>query len=295
MKYSVILLLALFIVLPILCWGQEYFGTELDEFFEEDFIVTARKTVEKVSDIPASVVIIRREDIEIYGYMTLTEILESIPGLYATVDYCRGGANFGVRGFWSGTENDNMLILVNGIHQVYDIESNYPLTKIAVPVEAIDRVEVVRGPMSVVYGSGAFFGVINIITNQAAEEEFMSILSGSAGSHKSYKMFARVAGSEGDFHYVFTGSLYDSEGIDEPLSKMVDNPDSTLPAVGVPPDYETGGRLEDNEKYFNFTGNFVAKSTRSLSRKGTRVSRLWAMLSLSSTIKSPCRNVFASK
>ena len=134
-------------------------------------ISTAGKTLEKIGNIPASIVVITREEIETYGYMTLIEILENIPGLYAINDYSMFGAKFGVRGFWSGVTNDNMIILVNNVQQVFDLTSNYPLTEITVPVEAIDRIEVVRGPMSVVYGSGAFLGVINIITNETNKEK----------------------------------------------------------------------------------------------------------------------------
>ena len=70
--------------------------------------------------------------------------------------------SYGVRGFWSKGWNDNVIIMVNGVDQISDYFNDYPLTTIAVPVEAIDKIEVVRGPMSVIYGSGAFFGAINI-------------------------------------------------------------------------------------------------------------------------------------
>ncbi|NIM14258.1 MAG: TonB-dependent receptor plug domain-containing protein [Candidatus Aminicenantes bacterium] len=217
-------------------------------------VTTASRTPERIGDIPASAVLITREDIETYGYMTLTEILENIPGLYSINDYAEGGANFGVRGFWSGVPNDNVIILVNHVHQINDIFSNYPLNSIAIPVEAIDRIEVIRGPMSVVYGNGAFYGVINIIT----DDNFYgstSIVGAAVGSEKTKKLFLRTASNEGDFDYVFNVSVYDTYGLDYPLSDMVSNP-SFLPLLGAPIDSSTGGRLENNEKYFNFSGTF---------------------------------------
>jgi outer membrane receptor protein involved in Fe transport len=232
---------------------DKLFKMSLEELMKVK-VTTASRTPESIGDIPASVVLITREDIETYGYRTLTEILENIPGLFAIDDYGDGGSNFGVRGFWSGQVNDNMIILVNGVHQVSDFLSNYPLSKIAVPVEAIDRIEVIRGPMSVVYGNGAFYGVINIITN----DNFYgptSIVEGSVGSEKTKKFFLRAAGSEGDVDYVFNASLYDTYGLDYPLSDMVTDP-SNLPSLGVPIDIRTGGRLENTEKYFNFSGTF---------------------------------------
>jgi outer membrane receptor protein involved in Fe transport len=232
---------------------DELFKLSLEELMKIK-IKTAGKTEEKIADIPASVVLITREDIEAYGYRTLTEILENIPGLYAIDDYSDNFSNFGVRGFWSGVANDNMIILVNDVHQINDFDSNYPLSKIAVPVEAIDRIEVIRGPMSVVYGNGAFYGVINIFTNDNSYGP-VNIIGSSTGSEKTKKLFLRVAGKEGDFNYTFNSSIYDTYGNDIPLKDTVLDP-STLLFLGVKEDYRTGGKLENNEKYFNFSGSY---------------------------------------
>ncbi len=239
---------------------DKYFKMTLQEMMEVE-ISTASRTPEKTSDIPASVVLITREDIETYGYRTLAEILENIPGLFPVNDYGEEGQNFGVRGFWSGVANDNMIILVNGVSQVNDVHSNYSLSKISVPVEAIDKIEVIRGPMSVVYGNGSFYGVINIFTNDFSKNKFSYdenneyIISTSLGSEKTKKIFIRSIGQFDDFRYVFNASIYDTYGMDHLFSKMVRNPE-ILPGFGVPENHRTGGRLENNEKYFNFFGSF---------------------------------------
>lgn len=233
---------------------EELFKMSLEELMNVK-VTTADKTAERIADIPASVVLITRQDIEMYGYKTLIEILENIPGLYGINDYMKGGTNFGVRGFWSGHPNDNMIIMVNGVHQVYDILSNYPFNNIAVPVEAIERIEIIRGPMSVIYGNGAFYGAINIFTKKTVEDEPKSIVSGSFGTEKTKKFFLRAESESDDFYYSFNASYYDTFGIDEPLSDMMTNP-AILPLYGVPTDSQTGGKLENNEKYFNFAGTF---------------------------------------
>lgn len=215
-------------------------------------ITTAGKHPERIGDIPASVVLITREDIETYGYQSLTEILENIPGLFAINDYSDDRPNFGVRGFWSGVANDNMIILVNGVHQVNDFHSNYPMSKIIVPVEAIDRIEVIRGPMSVIYGNGAFFGVINIITNDNSYES-VSMVGGGVGSMQTNRLFARASGKTGEFSYVFNAQLFSTDGQDESLLDMAGDP-VILATLPVPSGSRTGGRLENNEKYFNFSG-----------------------------------------
>ncbi|UCH94611.1 MAG: outer membrane beta-barrel protein [Candidatus Aminicenantes bacterium] len=173
---------------------EKLFTMSLEELMNVK-IDTAGKTPERVGDIPASVVLITREDIETHGYRSLTEILENIPGLYGIDDYIDIGTNFGVRGFWSGVANDNT------------------------------------------------YGPVNMIGS-------------AAGSASTKKLFARAAGNEGDFTYVFNSSFYDTYGIDEPLNKMVEDPSLLPSAYGVPMDNRTGGRLENNEKFFNFSGSF---------------------------------------
>ncbi len=228
---------------------ENLFTLSLKELMNVE-VTTADKKAEKINEIPASVVILTREDIKTAGYTDLTEILANIPGMFIINDYYFT-LSTGMRGFFPGADGRNIMILVNGVNQVYDIASDYPLAKINVPVEAIDRIEVVRGPMSVIYGSSAFYGVVNIITNEA----LISEVSASAGSLKTEKIYGRFAGSQEDFHYVFNGSLYNTRGIDEPINKMMSNP-SALVSAGIPADYTTGGRMEDNEKYLSLSAGY---------------------------------------
>ncbi|MBF0227121.1 MAG: TonB-dependent receptor [Desulfobacterales bacterium] len=216
-------------------------------------ITTAGKKSEKIIDIPASVVVVTRNDIKTYGYTTLTQVLEDIPGLFMVKDYYID--NIGIRGFWSSEFNSNIKILVNGVDQVFDNMQGYPIEDIAVPVEAIDRIEVVRGPMSVIYGNGAFFGVVNIITNQPANQYESYTASASIGSHDSKKAFARHSYQEGELKYTFNASYYNTSGIDVLYADLTNKPD-TLQYMGVSGDMHTGGRLERQEKYFSLSASF---------------------------------------
>lgn len=231
---------------------EELFSMSLKALMDiEVEVVTAGKTPERIADIPASVVLIQRDDIERYGYTTLEEILSHIPGLYPTDDYSYDGVNFGVRGFWTGVVSRNVILLVNGVNQVNDYQGNFPLVQMNVPVEAIDRIEVIRGPMSVIYGAGAFFGVINIITNDVSNYDQVSLVDVSLGTQGTKKVMARTQVHSGDFQYVVNASLSSTDGIDQPLSKMIDGP---LSNYGLSQNRTTGGTLEKEEKYFNFSG-----------------------------------------
>jgi outer membrane receptor for ferrienterochelin and colicins len=229
---------------------QNIFRMSLEELMNVK-IITAGKKPENVKDIPASVIIITRSDIELYGYSTLSEIIENIPGMYKVNDYGMDGHDkFGVRGFWSDISNKHLMIFVNGINQQDSHHNNFSLNKIAVPVEAIDRIEVIRGPMSVIYGSGSFFGVINIITNQI-DEDNKSIVSLSLGDNNTQKISARIVESERDHTISINVGIYNSGGIDQPYNKMM--AESIASAM---PTTSTNDLLEVGTKYFGFHGKF---------------------------------------
>lgn len=260
------LFLWLTLFLPIHnAFGKEVEMSDLLEMSLEELlqvkVITANKTTETVSEVPASVVVITRRDIEKYGYRTLIEILENVPGLYGINQCYREGTAFGIRGFWSGWTNKQIVVLVDGVRQVYPSRSNYPLTTIAVPVEAIERIEIIRGPISVIYGDGAFFGAINIITDSSHSEKTTSLVSVAGGSLETNKVVAKLAGQsdDDDFHYTLNASRYQTKGIDAPYSKMV--PPNFLNDIGVPEETTTANQMSSEENYFSFLGKYKDLST----------------------------------
>jgi outer membrane receptor for ferrienterochelin and colicins len=259
--FAIFLILALLLSnhLPALAQDDE----NLDEAFSvlvellNKEIYTGSGILEKVKDIPASVVIIDREEIEIFGYTTLLEILENIPGLSLTDEYL--DQTIGVRGFWSTYYNRNVVILINGIRTISDRTSTYSPSGLIVPVESIDRVEVIRGPMSVIYGSGAFFGVINVVTNETSKGT--SVMSVSTGSNNSHSVAVHLTGQESkDLSFAATGHLFTTDGLDVPFAEISSR---DLSFYGVKPGSSTAGLLENNGAYFDATitkGDFTIKS-----------------------------------
>jgi outer membrane receptor protein involved in Fe transport len=245
--------------MPLVAQEQEEEAEDVMDMDLEDLlnveITTAGKKAEKISEIPASVVLVTREDIERYGYMSLEEVLENVPGVYKIDDMAYYGASFGMRGFWS-TAARNVKVLVNGVHQSDGFWQTSQIENFRIPVEAIDRIEVIRGPMSIVYGSGAFFGAINIITNEFTEEQAVNVLSAGTGSLKTVQTAARLSGVAGDMKYAFNAGYMDTEGPDEPLSRMASDA-GLLAALGINSTNDTtGGRLEASNKYFNLTVDY---------------------------------------
>lgn len=229
-------------------------------------ISSAAKKAESIVDIPASIFILTRKDIQDQGWRTLEEVLCNVPGMYMINDYLWFGTdNFGVRGFFSTGSFNTMIIMVNGVSQKEDWYNSFPISKINVPVEAIDRIEVIRGPMSVVYGNNAFLGAINIVTNQQTSS---NLVSAGGGNNRNYKAFARVAGESNKFKFTFNTSMYGSDGINRPYSEMTDNIDNSW---GLPLNARSKGQLTDNRKYFDLSlsyDNFYVVMSQTNTKRG---------------------------
>jgi len=214
--------------------------------------VSAQKTERRLNRIPASVIVITRKEIESYGYLSLEEILNQVPGLYLWNDYhVRGRINIGIRGY---TSSDDVIILVNGVNQVEGVYNEYLLTKVGVPVDAIDRIEVVRGPMSVFYGSGAFFGVINIITNDITPDSGSSA-SILYGSNRFIQGTLRASVTSRDLMVGFTASGYRTDGMNRPYKEMMSHPDQ-LANWGLTPESTTQDILQEKNAYFNLNTRY---------------------------------------
>jgi len=222
----------------------DFFNMSLEELLQVK-VITAGKKEQEISEIPASVVLITRADIEKYGYQSLQEILESAPGIYTIDEWLPTGPGFGMRGFWNDIPNRNIVVLVNGVKQVYDLYSSNSLYMINTPVESIDRVEVIRGPMSVMYGTGAFYGAINIITNDAKNTKPSNLVATSGGTYSSYRLAARASGKKENFKFTINTSLYGTDGLDVPYNK-----------VGHTIDGSTSEILNLQRRYFSFAGSF---------------------------------------
>ncbi len=138
-------------------------GLSLEQLLDVE-VSSASKFPQKASDAPSAVSIVTAADIKAYGYRTLADVLQSIRGLYITND--RNYSYLGARGYARpGDYNSRVLLLVDG-YRLNDAIYGGGLIETAfiVDVDLIERVEFVPGPGSAVYGSSAFFGVVNVVT-----------------------------------------------------------------------------------------------------------------------------------
>jgi iron complex outermembrane receptor protein len=141
----------------------------------------ASKFLQKVTDAPAAVSVVTALDIERYGYRTLADVIRSAPGFNVTYD--RNYTYVGVRGFQRpGDYNSRVLVLVDG-HRINDpiYDMAYVGTEFPIDIELVDRVELIRGPSSSIYGTNAFFAVINVVTKKGDALKGL-LLGGDGGS-----------------------------------------------------------------------------------------------------------------
>ena len=131
-------------------------------------VSTAAKYAQRIGEVGSSVTIVTSDDIERYGYRTLSDVLGSVPGFY--VSYDRNYTYVGVRGFSRPTDyNNRILVLIDGNTVNEAIWGSAPMgDELGLSLSSLDRIEVIRGPGSALYGTGAMFGVVNLITKPAA-------------------------------------------------------------------------------------------------------------------------------
>jgi vitamin B12 transporter len=152
-------------------------------------IVTATRTTQTADESLASVTVITRRDIEQNQAKTLPELLRGIPGIDLTVS---GGYGKLTSMFLRGTNSDHVLVMIDGV-RIGSATSGTPSWEF-LPVSQIERIEIVRGPRSSLYGSEAIGGVIQIFTRQGKGPARANVeLSG--GSHNTYEIAGGASGS----------------------------------------------------------------------------------------------------
>lgn len=225
-----------------------------------DSVYGASKFEQKIARAPAAVSIVTSEEIKMHGYRTLADLLRSVRGFYVSND--RNYSYLGVRGFnRPGDYNTRILLLVNG-HRFNDniYDSALLGTEFPVDIDLVDRVEVIRGPGSSIYGNSAFFGVINVITKQGRHLDG-AVVSGAAGSWDSYQgRFSYGKKWANEVELLLSGSYYNSDGPARLFYPEYDRPDRNF---GV-------AERADCDQFHNY---LVSLSYRGLSLSGAYGSR----------------------
>ncbi|MEE9913181.1 MAG: TonB-dependent receptor [Deltaproteobacteria bacterium] len=240
-----------------------------DAIVMETVVVTATKTPEKRRDIPNAVIIVDKKDIQAVGAGSIGALLANVPGIDWQTYGNYGGATQEIH--IRGMRGNATQVLVNGV------AVNSPSWGVAdvskIPLDNIERIEVSKGSGSVLYGSGAMAGTVNVITKGPRRDKMDLKIGAGYGSQNTYRVAAEngmfVAG---DFGYYLTAGRTETDGFrdngylrqnDVSLKLVLDKRDITqislygdyvdrtygMPGVRPPPgtqDYSLGG-----EKFYN--------------------------------------------
>ncbi len=187
-----------------------------------DTIVTATRVPTPAERVPAAVTIITREEIEERGYQTLGEALVEVPGLRLAPP--GGIGQQPTSAFLRGANSEQVLVLLDGV----------PVNDVSSPAGAFDfgqdllfdieRIEVIRGPFSTLYGSAAIGGAINLVTRRAPRDRaFAPFGEVAGGSNNTIRGGLGAAGTIGIFDYLVTGQSVSTRGSDATAPRFFSN------------------------------------------------------------------------
>lgn len=176
------MLLSTLVTASIMLGSNSAFAEELAEIDLDTMVVTATRTLKDLQEVPASVSVITAKEIEQRNVTSMQEALQHLPGVYMD-QAAQSGIQ--LRGFGS----TDILLLVDG--QQMNTTYNGTANLNTIPVENIERIEVLRGAASSIYGGHAVGGVINVITKEAKEGTKIDAVV-SYGSNNTWKKSIQV-------------------------------------------------------------------------------------------------------
>lgn len=175
----------------------------------KEVVVTATRTTNTLGTVGgSSVTVITSEDIEAKQHVTVEEMLKEVPGVDIVAN---GGLGTSTSVFIRGADSKNTLVLVDGVMFNDPAASNRQANLANLTTDNIERIEVVRGPMSVLYGSNATAGVVNIITKKGKGKPSFYV-GGESGSYGTWKTYGGASGSVEKFNYALNASRTETQG-----------------------------------------------------------------------------------
>jgi outer membrane receptor for ferrienterochelin and colicins len=234
---------------------EDLMSMSLDDLLNME-VTTVSKSAEKLSDAPGVISVITKKELEMFGGTTLKDILERIPSLIGSTVYMTDRSTIAPRGDQVLASSSHVLLLINGRPVRESLEGGIKSEMYeSFPVNIIEKIEVIRGPGSVLYGSNAFSAVINVITEQAKENTLA--VSGLTGVDGEYGSSGKVLLKSGDFSVVAAGRYLKKADWETDFSYAnyyIPNVDMTVTTKTTIPNEGTGLYLDINYKNLQFMG-----------------------------------------
>ncbi len=172
-----------------------------------DIVVTASRIEQSRTSVIGDVTVIDREAIERTGAGSLTDILRLQPGVQVTNN---GGAGTAASIYLRGTNDQHVIVLVDGLRINSATLGTTAFENI--PLSQIEKIEILRGPASSLYGSDAIGGVIQILTRKSNSEKPLAHAAAGLGSYNTKTAEAGISGGYGNLQYGVNVSSFDTDG-----------------------------------------------------------------------------------
>ncbi|AEG02313.1 TonB-dependent receptor plug domain-containing protein [Methylomonas methanica] len=170
----------------------------------------ASGTLKSLSHSAAVTSVITAEQIKAMGATELHEILETVPGMHVTIQPVTNDYNYSMRGIRNDA-NAEVLLMMNGTRFSVPYQGTH-MAGMIIPVQNIQRIEVIRGPGSALYGADAFAGVINIVTKKAADLDGVTL--GARGGNADTKSSWGQYGGQWQGWDIAASLQYSHNGVD---------------------------------------------------------------------------------
>jgi len=184
-----------------------------------DVVVTANRVETPTKEIATSVTVITEQDLEQTKKTTLVEALREVVGL-SVLQTGPVGSSASV--MLRGANSEHTLVMIDGVEVNDPITPSRTFDFSHLQIEGIERVEILRGPQSTLYGSDAMAGVINIITKKGQGKPVFH-LSSLAGSYRTFSGTAGLSGEMKKFHYSLWTSSLTSRGFSAASDRLEGN------------------------------------------------------------------------
>lgn len=174
-----------------------------------EIVVTATKTEIDRRETGASITVITERELETRGRKTVADALVDVPGVAISQSSPFGGLT---SVYMRGTDYTSVLVLVDGVrvNDPTDVGHSYDFANLT--TDNVERIEIIRGSQSVLYGSDAIGGVINIITKKGSGKPQVT-LKAEGGSYYTFRESIALSGGDDKAHYSFGAARSDSRGM----------------------------------------------------------------------------------
>ncbi|MEM1339272.1 MAG: TonB-dependent receptor plug domain-containing protein [Bacteroidota bacterium] len=208
----------LFVMATVCCVALGKSQDSLKVVQLDDVVLTGNKIETPIEKSGKTIFKLNQKAIQANRGKDITDLLNEIPGVQIDGNFATPGTNISYR--VRGAQSEQTLILIDGIpfNDPSGLAQTFDLRLL--DLDQVESIEVLKGGLSSLYGTGAAAGVINIKLKEAAKETFKTILNTEYGSFNTFMSNVNISGSTDKLNYMFSGSYKSSDGFSAALDTI---------------------------------------------------------------------------